>query len=236
LALELGGKSANVIFPDADLDLAVSVAAMLGAVVLSGQGCALPTRLYVHDDVYDEVAARVVEEVRAAPVGDPLDPAVLMGPLVTEAACERVLGVIQRAQSEGAGRLLTGGERLGSGLAAGWFVAPTVFGEVDQGSHLAQREIFGPVLSILRFREEDEVVAKANATAYGLAAYVHTADVTRALRVANQLEAGVVTINAFPTMSPTTPFGGVKDSGFGREGGRAGLDEFVRTKNVLLGS
>jgi aldehyde dehydrogenase (NAD+) len=235
LTFELGGKSANIVFPDADLDGATSMAAMLGAVLLSGQGCALPTRLYVHDDVYDDVVARVVAQIEAVPVGDPFDPAVLMGPVVSERACERILGVILRAVDEGAGTLLTGGERLGGALAGGYFVAPTVFCDVDHDSSLAREEIFGPVLSVLRFHDEDEVVEKANDSPFGLSAYLHTRDSARAQRIARRLDVGTVIVNGFPGMSPGAPFGGVKQSGFGREGGRAGIEEFVRRKNVVFG-
>jgi acyl-CoA reductase-like NAD-dependent aldehyde dehydrogenase len=235
LTFELGGKSANIVFPDADLDVATSMAAMLGAVLLSGQGCALPTRLYVHDDIYDEVVARVVTQVERVNVGDPFDPAVLMGPVVNAAACDRILGVITRAVDEGSGKLLTGGVRLDGALADGYFVAPTVFGDVDHDSSLAREEIFGPVLSVLRFHDEDEVVAKANDSPFGLSAYLHTRDGARGQRVARQLEVGTVIVNGFPGMSPGAPFGGVKQSGFGREGGRAGIDEFVRRKNVVFG-
>jgi len=235
LALELGGKSANVIFPDADLDAAVQASAFLGCTLLSGQGCALPTRLYVHDDVYDEVVERLVAQVEAVTVGDPLDRRTLMGPVVTEAACERILGVVTRAGAEGAGTLLTGGARLGGDLARGYFVAPTVFGDVDHGSDLARAEIFGPVLSVLRFADEDEVVAQVNDSEYGLGAYLHTRDVSRALRLAKAFEVGSVTVNGFPGGSPGAPFGGYKQSGFGREGGRAGLEEMVRRKNVYIG-
>jgi acyl-CoA reductase-like NAD-dependent aldehyde dehydrogenase len=235
LTFELGGKSANIIFPDADLDLACTVAGMLGSVALSGQGCALPTRLFVHDDVYDDVVERVVTVARAASIGDPLDPATLMGPLVTEVALTRVLGVIERARNEGAGKLLTGGARLDGDLASGYYVAPTVFGDVDDASDLACNEVFGPVLSVMRFRDEDEVVERANRSPYGLAAYVFTQDAARAHRMARRLEVGAVTLNTFPFLSPGAPFGGYKQSGFGREGGRAGIEEFLRRKNVLMG-
>jgi aldehyde dehydrogenase (NAD+) len=236
LALELGGKSPNIIFDDADLELAVPVAGMLGAALLSGQGCALPTRCYVQDTVYDEVVDRILTQLASVQVGDPLDPGVMMGPVVTAAACQRVLGVIEQAKADRSGALLTGGTRLGGPLEPGYFIGPTVFGDVRQDSVLAREEIFGPVLSVLRFHDEAEVVAKANDSEYGLSAYVQTQDLSRAQRVARALEVGTVIVNAFPAMSPNAPFGGYKQSGFGREGGRAGIDEFLRRKNVFLGS
>lgn len=232
LTLELGGKSANIIFPDADLDSAVSVSAILGAALLSGQGCALPTRLYVHDDVYDDVAGRMTALLGSVAAGDPLDRKVLVGPVVTEAALERITGIIERAGADA--DLLAGGTRLGGDLADGYFLAPTLFGNVAHDSELARNEVFGPVLAMLRFDDEDDVVAKANDSAFGLAAYVHTRDAQRAVRVAHALEAGTVTANGFPVMSPGAPFGGYKQSGFGREGGRAGIEEFVRRKSVYL--
>jgi acyl-CoA reductase-like NAD-dependent aldehyde dehydrogenase len=233
VVLELGGKSANIVFPDADLDRAVPLAAQ-GALLLSGQGCALPTRLFVHDDVYDEVLERVVAMVRAAVVGDPLEPTTEVGPVITEHALERILGVVGRAVARGSGRLVAGGTRLGGALAPGYFVEPTVFADVDHTSELAQEEIFGPVLSVLRFRTEDEVLSMANGTRYGLAAYVHTNDLTTAHRMASRLEAGSVCVNGAPGLSPNAPFGGVRHSGFGRLGGRAGVEEFVRWKNVYV--
>jgi aldehyde dehydrogenase (NAD+) len=235
LCFELGGKSANIVFPDADLDMACTVAGLLGAVMLSGQGCALPTRLYAHADVFDDVLERVVDLARGVAVGDPLDPATLMGPVVNAAACDRILGVIERAEASSGGRLVTGGERLGGELAGGYYIAPTVFADVDDDSDLARNEVFGPVLSVMRFTDEDDVVTRANASAFGLGGYVFTRDLGRAHRMAERLEVGAVTINAFPYLAPNAPFGGVKDSGFGREGGEDGLREFLRPKNVLVG-
>ena len=239
VALKLGGKSANMVFTDADLDAASTIGGLLGAVLLSGQGCALPTRLFVHEAVAEVLVDRLVAVVESAAVGDPLDPATVMGPLATEAARDRVLGVIQQAVAAGAtvrtgGRAL-GPDDLGPELVGGWFLAPTVLTNVDDDHDVARLEVFGPVLSVLTFTEEDEVVARANALPYGLAAYVHTQDLSRAHRVARDLEVGSVTVNAFPSNSPTLPFGGVKQSGFGREGGKEGLDEFLRPKNVLMG-
>jgi aldehyde dehydrogenase (NAD+) len=235
LTLELGGKSANIVFPDADLDTVIPMAAMAGAVLLSGQGCALPTRLYLHQDIYDQGIERLLAVMHHAAVGDPLDPETQMGPVVTRRAQERILAVVDRAVAGGAGKLLTGGCPMEGDLADGFFVAPTLFGDVDHDSELAREEIFGPVLSVLRFADEDEVVEKANDSQFGLGAYVHTADLSRAYRLATRLDAGFVVANGAPGLSPTAPFGGFKQSGFGREGGRLGLDEYLRVKQILLG-
>jgi acyl-CoA reductase-like NAD-dependent aldehyde dehydrogenase len=233
LTLELGGKSANIMFPDADLDVAVPFALFMGAVFFAGQGCVLPTRLFVHNDIYDEVAGRLVQTMAAFPIGDPLDPATAVGPVISESACDRILGVIEQAKSEGAGKLLLGGERIGGDLAGGYFIHPTLFGDVDNASSLAQNEVFGPVLSMIRFETEEEVVTKANDTKYGLGAYLFTRDVGRVHRIARDLEAGYVSVNGF-SLGPASPFGGMKQSGFGSEGGRWGLYEFLRPKNVFV--
>jgi aldehyde dehydrogenase (NAD+) len=233
MALELGGKSPNIVFADADLDTAAAMAAMFGTALLSGQGCALPTRFYVHDDVYDDVVAKVLGILGSLQVGDPLDPASFIGPVVTEQALERILGVIERAKRDGA-TLLTGGERLGGDLARGWFLAPTVFGDVAHDSDLARNEVFGPVQAIVRFTSDDEVLGFANDSVYGLGAYLHTRDASRIQRFVNELEAGTVVANGMGGISPATPFGGYKQSGFGREGGRAGIDEMVRRKTVFV--
>jgi aldehyde dehydrogenase (NAD+) len=233
LALELGGKSPNIVFPDADLDTAATTAAVFGTALLSGQGCALPTRLYVHEDVYGEVVDKILATLRSLAVGDPLDPATFVGPVVTEEAMDRILAVIGRAGSDGA-TLLAGGTRLGGDLAHGWFVAPTVFGDVDHDSDLARNEVFGPVQAVMRFRSEDDVLAKANDSAFGLGAYLHTRDVGRIQRFVRELQSGTVIVNGKGALSPTTPFGGYKQSGFGREGGRAGIEEMVQRKTVMV--
>ena len=172
--LELGGKSANVIFPDADLDLALAINVFAVFGTLAGQGCAIATRMIVHDDIYDEVAERTQAVVRTLRCGDPFDPEVIVGPVVTRAAQKRILDMIEKAQAQGA-KLLAGGS-VPQGLNEGFFVEPTVLGDVDPASELGQVEVFGPVLSLMRFHDEDEAVKIANATEYGLAAYLFTND------------------------------------------------------------
>ncbi|WP_330293309.1 aldehyde dehydrogenase family protein [Streptomyces sp. NBC_00576] len=233
VVFELGGKSANLLFADTDLDTVVPYCAAF-AMSNTGQGCALPTRLLVERPIYDEVVTRVAGVVAHLPVGDPLDPATYIGPLINEAARDRVQGMIDNAIEGSAGRLVYGGERID---ADGYFVSPTVFADVDNRSDLAQQEIFGPVLAITPFDTEEEAVALANDTEYGLSAYVQTRDITRANRLVPRLKAGTVYVNPGPNpiTSPATPFGGVGMSGFGREGGKAGLDEFISVKGVGIG-
>jgi aldehyde dehydrogenase (NAD+) len=233
LLLELGGKSATIVFDDADLGAAAQMAAQMATIASAGQGCLFPTRLLVQDTVYDEVVDRVRAVSESATMGDPLDPAVTMGPVISAQACERIVGYVTDAAASGA-RVVTGGARVGGDLAEGFFVPPTVVADVDNGSRIAQEEIFGPVLCILRFTDEAEAVAMANDSAYALAGYVYTRDLVRAHRVVDDLDAGYVSVNSFPSMAASAPFGGMKASGFGREGGRAGIDEFLQTKNVFL--
>lgn len=234
VVLELGGKSALVAFADADVDTVVATAVRVGIVLGAGQGCVLPTRLMAEAPIYDEVLDKVVAFADGIALGDPLDPDTVMGPVVSAEHRDRIVKVIERAGAENAGRLVLGGGRPGGDLADGAYVEPTVFGDVDPDSHLAQNEVFGPVQSVLRFEGEDEALRMANGTRYGLGGFVFTNDLGRAHRVAAGFEAGYVGVNAFPNLPPTAPFGGVKESGFGREGGRAGLDAFLRIKNVFV--
>jgi aldehyde dehydrogenase (NAD+) len=229
--LELGGKSAAVVFDDADPARVGKLGVLLGAVQNSGQGCFLPTRLLVQRGIYDAVLAAAVAMAESVRLGDPFDRATGMGPVVDVAAADRILGVISDAVADKHGRLVAGGER-GPGPA---YVQPTVFADVDPASSLAQQEVFGPVLAITPFDTEDEVVEIANSTRYGLAGYVWTNDVARAHRVAGRLEAGYVSVNGLAGLPPAAPFGGWKASGRGVEGGREGLREFLRVKNIHVG-
>jgi aldehyde dehydrogenase (NAD+) len=233
LVMELGGKSANIVFDDADIERSISLASRFTG--SSGQGCSLPTRLLVQDTVYDQVVAGVVDRVEKVVVGDPFDPKTTMGPVISENACSRILRMIEDGVRDGAS-LLTGGRRLDGPLAEGSFLSPTVLGDVDPASPIAQDEIFGPVLCVTRFHDESEAVSIANSTPYGLAAYVQTTSFPRAQRMIHALEAGNVHINGSGPgpVSPSSPFGGVKQSGYGRQGGIEGLREFLSTKNVLI--
>jgi aldehyde dehydrogenase (NAD+) len=233
LLLELGGKSANIVFPDADLKTAASFSALFGVAANAGQGCLLPTRLLVHADVYDEVVDAVVEVLQGLAIGDPLDPTTAMGPVVSLASRDRILALVDRAVRDGNGRLLCGGQRLDE-LGSGFFIQPTVLADVDPGCAVAQEEVFGPVLVAMEFTSDEEALELANATDYGLAGYIHTSNLDRALGMAGRLDAGYVSVNGASPLTPTAPFGGFKQSGFGKENGLLGLLEFTRTKNVYI--
>lgn len=233
---ELGGKSANIVFPDAhDLD-AIAAYSVGYAFTNAGQGCTCPTRLIVHDDVYDALLEKVVAAASAVRVGDPLDAGCDMGPVVNAAAMERITGMIARARADNPQELACGGERLGGELGDGNFLSPSVFAGVRPDSEIASQEIFGPVLSVLRFGNEEEALAIANGTSYALAAYVQTGDIRRAHRFMRALRAGGVYINqTFTLTNPANTTGGVGLSGYGREGGRPGLDEYLVWKGVSFG-
>ena len=232
---ELGGKSANIVFADADLDHAAMLSAHQGPLMQSGQSCACASRLLVHESVYDAFVERFLTVIGSAAVGDPFDPAVTFGPVISEGAVDRILTVVDVAVRTGSGELLTGGRRIEGRLAQGFYVEPTVFGNADNSSPLAQTETFGPVVSVIRFSDDAEAVRIANDSAYGLNAFVHTRDLRRAHSVARALESGSVWINTFSDISPQGPYGGYKQSGFGRTGGIDGLQEFLQIKNIRIG-
>jgi acyl-CoA reductase-like NAD-dependent aldehyde dehydrogenase len=231
---ELGGKSANIIFPDADLDEAIAFSCHFPLAVNAGQNCQKPSRLFIHDSIYDEAIDRLVATAESFVLGDPFDLATTMGPVISERAVEHATGMVRQAVERHEGRLVTGGARIGGELKTGYFVQPTIVADVQNSTPLAQEEIFAPVLAVLRFRTEDEVVAMANDTDFGLASYIQTRDLGTAHRVAARLEAGMVNVNGFYNANPGSPFGGYKQSGSGREGGRWGIDEFLQVKNVFM--
>lgn len=229
--LELGGKSANIVFPDADLD-AAEAGMIAGIFSAGGQMCVAGSRAFVHRSVYDEFTARLIDRTQNIIVGDPMMPETQMGPVATEHQRTRVEHFIGEATAEGS-EVLVGGSRLERpGLEEGFFYAPTIISGIKPDSRIAQEEIFGPVLTVTPFDTEDEVVALANGTSYGLAAGLWTTNLRTAHRVARRLEAGTVWINLYRAMTFNSPFGGYKNSGFGRENGIEAITEFLQTKSV----
>jgi aldehyde dehydrogenase (NAD+) len=229
VTLELGGKSAQVVFADADLEAAAN-GIVAGIFAAAGQTCIAGSRLIVAAEVADELVERVAERARRIVLGDPMEAATEMGPLANRRQLEAVTGFVERAVDAGA-RAVTGGAPSALG---GLFVDPTILVDVHPSMEIAREEVFGPVLAVMRFDSEDEAVAFANDSAYGLAAGVWTADVRRVHRVAQRLRAGSVWVNAYRAVAPNVPFGGVGMSGFGRENGRASLDEYTELKAVWV--
>ena len=233
MSMELGGKSPDIVFADADLDAAVPGAAM-AVFQNSGQICSAGTRLFVQRPVYEDFVQRVAAFAKTLKVGDPLDPATQLGPVVSAEQLERITGYLQLGREQGA-RAVAGGQRLTEGaLERGYFVAPTVFADVRDEMRIAREEIFGPVISALPFDTLDEVVARANDSSYGLGSGVWSRDVNTIHRVAKGLRTGTVWANCYQVMDPAIPFGGYKMSGFGRESGIEHVREYVQTKAVVL--
>ena len=231
VTMELGGKSPLIVFDDASVEDAVG-AAMLGNFYSAGQVCSNGTRVFVQRGVKERFLTRLAERTAAIRLGNPLDEATQMGPLVSSAQRDKVMGYIDTARSEGARLVCGGGHALAN---EGFFVEPTVFADVTDDMTLAREEVFGPVMAVLDFDGEDEVIARANATEFGLAAGVFTTDLPRAHRVIGQLQAGTCWINAYNLTPVEMPFGGAKRSGVGRENGYAAVEHYTQVKSVYVG-
>ncbi|SCB47508.1 aldehyde dehydrogenase family protein [Rhizobium lusitanum] len=231
VTLELGGKGPNIILDDADLEVAIPAVLRMGF-INSGQACIAGTRILVPNHRLDEILARLQQEVETFKVGAPDDPDAMIGPMVSRKQYDRVQSYIELGMQEGA-NLLTGGLGRPAGLDRGWFTKPTIFTNVDNQMRIAREEIFGPVLSVIAYRDEDEAVSIANDTPYGLQAYLHGTDVTRMQALADRLDCGRVVVNGAPH-EPLAPFGGFKQSGIGREYGVFGLEAFLEPKAVIL--
>ncbi|WP_199041897.1 NAD-dependent succinate-semialdehyde dehydrogenase [Glycomyces salinus] len=228
-SMELGGNAPFVVFADADLDAAVD-GAMQAKMRNIGEACTAANRFYVQREVADEFASRMAERMAAQPIGRGTEDGVVVGPLIDDAALTKVTELVSDATERGA-RLLTGGSGVDG---PGHFYRPTVLADVPAEARMSSEEIFGPVAPISTFDTEDEAVRVANDTEYGLVSYLYTSDLKRALRVAERLEAGMVGLNQGIVSNPAAPFGGVKQSGLGREGGRVGIDEFLETKYIAV--
>jgi acyl-CoA reductase-like NAD-dependent aldehyde dehydrogenase len=232
VSLELGGKSPNIVFADADLEAAARGA--LNAIFYGkGEVCAAGSRLLVEEGAHDELMSKITERANKMVAADPLHPKTRLGALVSKEQMETVLSYIEAGKSDGA-KLVAGGERTDIGTGKGYFVKPTIFDDVEVGHRIAREEIFGPVLATIRFKDADDAIAKGNATVYGLAAAVWTRDISKAHKIARSIKAGTVWINSYNLYDPALPFGGFKESGFGRDQGRDALEKYTQTKSVWV--
>jgi aldehyde dehydrogenase (NAD+) len=233
VSLELGGKSPNIVFDDADIDAAV-MGAISGIFAATGQTCIAGSRLLLQRSIHDRFVARLVEVAKSARVGDPMSPETHVGPVTTPAQYKKIIDYIEIAKREGAQCVLGGGPYTGPGAKGSQFVEPTIFTGVRNDMRIAQEEVFGPVLSVIPFDDEAEAVATANDIAFGLAAGVWTRDMGRALRMSERLKAGTIWVNTYRAVSYTSPFGGYKRSGLGRESGLDAIKEYLQVKSVWI--
>ena len=234
VSLELGGKAPNIVFADADMDQAVN-GAMMSIFFNQGQVCCAGSRLFLEEDVKDQFLEKLKEKAQRVNVGDPMDKSTQMGPQVSEEQLNRIKSYIDIGRAEGA-TVFAGGEspKLEGAFQKGYFFQPTIFSEVKNDMRVAQEEIFGPVVSVITFKDEDDLIKQANETVYGLSAGIWTRDITRAHRFAKEIKAGVVWINTFNMFSPASPFGGYKQSGYGREMGKHALELYTQVKSVWV--
>jgi aldehyde dehydrogenase (NAD+) len=233
VSLELGGKSPNIVFDDADLE-ATNNGVVSGIFAATGQTCIAGSRLFVQERAHDELVERLSEKAGSIRLGNPLEMETEMGPVAFKEQLEKIQGYIKTGQDEGA-ELVSGGKRPDTeALKDGYFIEPTIFTQVNNDMRIAREEIFGPVLSVIPFGDEEELIRQANDTEYGLAAGIWTKDIQRAHRVAHALRAGTVWVNSYRTLSFNTPFGGYKMSGLGRENGLESINEYTQVKSVWV--
>ena len=233
VSLELGGKSPNIVFQDANIDNAVK-GAVAGIFAATGQTCVAGSRLLVQESIHDEFVDRLVDFAKTARMGDPMDMATEVGPVTTPPQFEKILGYIDLAKGEGAQLALGGAPAKGPECGDGWFIEPTIFTGVDNAMRIAQEEVFGPVLSVIPFKDDEHAIAIGNDVAFGLAAGVWTQDLNRAHLMAKRLQAGTVWVNTYRAVSFTSPFGGYKSSGLGRESGQDMILDYTQTKSVWI--
>jgi aldehyde dehydrogenase (NAD+) len=233
VSLELGGKNPNIVFPDCNVEAALR-SALWGIFANKGEVCSAGSRLLLHKDIHDQFLEALVEKARSFKVGNPLDSTTMMGSQISQTQMDRILGYIESGRQQGA-RLLCGGERdVADGKEKGFYVKPTIFSEVRPGMKIAQEEIFGPVLAAIRFDSSEEAVEIANGTIYGLVSAVWTRDIQLAHRMAAEIKAGSVWINTYNGFDTASPFGGYKQSGFGRDLGQYALDQYTNVKSVWV--
>jgi succinate-semialdehyde dehydrogenase/glutarate-semialdehyde dehydrogenase len=228
-AMELGGNAPFIVFEDADIDAAIE-GAMVAKMRNMGEACTAANRFYVHEKVHDEFASKLTDRMKALKMGNGLEEGVALGPLVNKDGLDKVVSLVEDAVKKGA-KVLTGGTAPGG---KGYFYPATVLTAVPDSAEMLREEIFGPVAAIQTFKSEDEVIRRSNDTEYGLVAYLYTKDLSRGLRVAERLESGMVGVNRGLVSDPAAPFGGVKQSGIGREGAHEGLMEFLETQYVSV--
>lgn len=233
VTLELGGKSPNIVFDDCDLEEAVN-GAISGIFAATGQTCIAGSRLLVQDSIHDEFVETLLAKIKTVKMGDPMDDSTQVGPITTKPQFEKVLSYIDVAKNEGAKLVFGGSKGNSKECGSGWFVEPTIFTEVKENMRIAQEEVFGPILSIIRFKDEKDALEKANNSKYGLAAGVWTTDMKKAFRMTSALKAGTVWVNTYRTLSYMAPFGGYKQSGIGRENGSEMIKEYLQQKSVWI--